>query len=402
MKKKYVIIDFNSTHEYTHHWSSVLRYLDFLGNLGIETECWLPRYASKSITYECKKVSKVFNILRSPQYSTELVEEDITSYLLAKTVQKIFYNPKNSLFFSSLRRMFVMLYIKNLIRKIQRLSKKFDLIVVFPSLDLLGFNIIDIACKRNFKLTFCVRRIGSELRNPLSTGEEFEKLKKLVDLNSNCRINLGIPTSALFHKTRAEVSKSERIFWCPLPPRLIEEKHDKKHENKRFRIGFPGAAKKSKGFEQIPKIISRMNRDNLDYEVCFQKATFMWLGYNETRSEILRSAFFTQELNATLTIKEYESFFSTYDVIYLPYNESDYENADSGILYEAADWGIPVFCNKNLGFSEEAFKFGIGFDPEEFIDFKDLVAASSSENVKLNFLRYNNERTTATRKFLNL
>ena len=87
------------------------------------------------------------------------------------------------------------------------------------------------------------------------------------------------------------------------------------------------------------------------------------------------------EYGSVLSVIEYEKLFHQYDVIFLTYKFEEYVNSDSGILYEAANWGIPVICPDGLGFSTEAFDYGIGLNPDSFETFLDLFEYSSSEEL---------------------
>jgi hypothetical protein len=210
---------------------------------------------------------------------------------------------------------------------------------------------------------------------------------------------MGIPTLGLLDEIKKECLRPDQIYWSPLPPNLVTRNSSKKTEGT-VNIGFPGTAKLSKGYSKIPAIIDRLSKAGINANIFLQKALYPWDGYLETRDKILSSDLEVHELESVISINEYQSLLSNLDLIILPYERDSYLNADSGILYEAADYGIPILCEEKLGFSDEAFFNGIGFNINQAGTMRDLVMEAISEETQANIIKYNKQRDNAMSKFL--
>jgi hypothetical protein len=403
LPQKYILIDFNCANEYTHHWSSVLSYAHIIKSQSFNLEIWLPVYASNNISKKISEFGKIQKILRSPQYGVENISAAPISYILAKMTNLIFKSIHISQLLKNFTRLIIIrIYLFGLIKRINKESKNFQIRIVFPSLDFLGLKLLQHIVAKNPDVEVYARRMGAETKGPLTVGNELSLLLQILESESGSRIRVGIPTLNLCNSLKKTLINSERIFWSPLPSVLKSNTYRFLEEFDKIRIGFPGTAKESKGYDLIPEIISNYVQDGIDLDVLIQKTKHPWDRYNESREKIMLSGATVQEFDAVLGIEEYGNFLNRCDVIYLPYQSKHYKEADSGILYEAADRNIPIFCNKGLGFSEEAYIFGIGVDPANLKSSKDLFQVANSMEIKSNIRSYNNLRNKTIMEFLNL
>jgi hypothetical protein len=138
----------------------------------------------------------------------------------------------------------------------------------------------------------------------------------------------------------------------------------------------------------------------MSVNVFLQKALYPWNEYSEIRSKIFSSKHTIHELDSVLSIDSYQSLLNQLDLIFLPYQRDSYLNADSGILYEAADLGIPILCGDKLGFSSEAFLNGIGFNIDGTEPTQELIFKALSAQTQFNIEEYNNKRGFALEDFL--
>lgn len=397
---KYILVDFNCAHEYTHHWSSMVAYANLIKNNGILLECWVPIYASKGITKKLSEFGLVKQILRSPQYGAKQFQVAPYSYLLARMVNLGFRRSEK--FKNRTRELLVFIYVRKVIRELKKETVINNVVLVFPTLDYLGLQVVKVLLKDNCEIDIRIRRMGSEARSPFSTGNEFSELISLVDCIGNERIRLGIPTTKLLGKTKKGIKFPERIYWSPLPPEIKSRVHVKSQIGSSIAIGFPGAAKESKGFSSLVDIAEELNKEEIEYTMYIQGATFPWESYEIIRARLRKICRKLVELNSVLSIQDYERFMDIYDVIYLPYDAKYYADADSGILYQAADRRIPVICEDGLGFSGEAFNFGIAVNPKKFTSLKEMIGIALSTEVQTNIERYNKVREGAIRDFLSI
>ena len=400
IQEKYILIDFNCAHESTHHWSSMVLYGSFIEKKGANFEFWVPRYISKDIKRKLTSVGKVSNFLSSPQYGATNLMRFPVAYLISKVAK--FHNiksPNTSLIGNLIKRAITIYCLGPALMRIAKESRKSTIFIVFPTLDYLGIQLIKLVEKKFSGISIHVRRMGSETRSPFSNGTELVTFIELIESASNNTIRMGIPTLGLLDKIKEECSRPNQIYWSPLPPNLVTRDSSKKREEA-VNIGFPGTAKLSKGYSKIPTIIDRLSKEGIKANIFLQKALYPWDGYLETRDKILSSDLEIHELNSVISISEYHSLLSNLDLIILPYERDSYLNADSGILYEAADYGIPILCEEKLGFSDEAFLNGIGFNINQAGTMKNLVMEAISEQTQANIITYNKQRDQAMSKFL--
>jgi len=403
LPKKYILIDFNCANEYTHHWSSVLSYAHIIKSQSSNLEIWLPVYVSNNISKKISEFGTIQKILRSPQYGVENISAAPISYILAKITNLIFESIHIGEQLKNFTRLIIIrIYLFGLIRRINKESKNFQIRIVFPSLDFLGLKLLQHIVVKNPDVEVYSRRMGAETKGPLMVGNELSLLLQILESESGSRIRVGIPTLNLYNSLKKTLINSERIFWSPLPSVLKSNSNKFLEEFDKIRIGFPGTAKESKGYDLIPEIISKYVQDGVDLDVLIQKTKHPWNRYSKSREKIMLSGATVHEFDAVLGIEEYGNFLNCCDVIYLPYQSKHYKEADSGILYEAADRNIPIFCNKGLGFSEEAYIFGIGVDPANLKSSKDLFQIANSMEIKSNIRSYNNLRNKTIMEFLNL
>lgn len=400
---KYILVDFNCANEYTHHWSSILAYAKIIKNQNYKLQVWLPLYVSSNISDRLSQICEIKKILRSPQYGTEKFFRSPTSFLLSKATNLIFSYPHSgNLVYNLTYKFFVKLYLFGLLKKITDEDEHFQIRIVFPTLDSLSLKLIKILMVAAPEINLYARRVGAETRGPLATGNELIELTHLLNSEEAEHLRIGIPTLNLYNTMKSTLFYPERLFWSPLPSDQKINPVDPSRDFNRTKIGFPGTAKASKGFDSIPNIIANLVPGSSDIDVLIQKSKFPWKNYYESRRNIFASRANVHEFDSVLHIADYENFLDSCDLIFLPYLSQYYKDADSGILYEAADRGIPIICNEGLGFSREVFIFGIGISMKSLKSIKDLSQITGSLEIRTNIKRYNDLRNETILEFLNL
>jgi len=397
---KYLLIDFNCAHESTHHWSSMVVYGEFIDNKGVNVEFWVPKYTHANISRVLLPIGPVKKILSSPQYGATKLRKFPMAFLLQKIAAvSTKHGRANSLVGGFVRKLITIYCILPVLLKVVQENREFKLKLVFPTLDYMGIKLIEVIEDYLSDLDIFVRRMGSETRSPFSNGDELTNFIKLIDNASRNRISMGIPTIGLLKEIKTGCEKPNQIHWSPLPPRFIPNKLTRVYEIP-LAIGFPGTAKKSKGYGKIPRILEQLSSEGIQLKVFLQGALYPWDGYLEIRKEILSSNHDVIELESVLSIPQYEILLSKLDLIVLPYESEFYTDADSGILYEAADREIPLFCEDNLGFSEEALTHGIGFSMNKIGNLREALEKALSPQTNSNIKLYNSKRTEALEAFL--
>ena len=400
---KYIILDFNCSNEFTHHWSSVLSYSSFLNKFGKQVEVWLPRETSDRVVNRISEHAPVIRFLRSPQYSAATITNDTFGYILGRFVQLVFAKKDRSYFKNVIRKLVIKIYTFKILSKLGKEIVKQETVLIMPTLDFLSFQIVKYLYREKSEIQIYIRRMGSEQRHPLARGDEFTELLGLLNNRSVENIRLGIPTQALFQELQENCKFPERIFWSPLPPDIRQNRKQDLDNSKIINIGFPGTARESKGYDLIWKIAEQLKFEEVNFSMFIQQANFPWNGYAASREAIKKTAGCSFiELEPVLSVIDYESLFEIYDVIFLPYRAEEYAEADSGILYQAADWGVPVACFSGLGFSNEAFNYGIGLDLKSAGSLKIMLMKMQSQEMRENIRNYNKVREEAIANFLKL
>jgi hypothetical protein len=400
---KFIILDFNCSNEFTHHWSSVLSYSSFLNKFGKQVEVWLPRETSDRVVNRISEHAPVIRFLRSPQYSAATITNDTFGYILGRFVQLVFAKKDRSYFKNVIRKLVIKIYTFKILSKLGKEIVKQETVLILPTLDFLSFQIVKYLYREKTEIQIYIRRMGSEQRHPLARGDEFTELLRLLNNRSVENIRLGIPTQALFQELQENCKFPDRIFWSPLPPDIRQNRKRDLDIPKIINIGFPGTARESKGYDLIWKIAEQLKFEEVNFSMFIQQANFPWNGYAASREAIKKTAGSSFiELEPVLSVIDYESLFEIYDVIFLPYRAEEYAEADSGILYQAADWGVPVACFSGLGFSNEAFNYGIGLDLEDAGSLKIMLMKMQSQEMRENIRNYNKVREEAIVNFLKL
>ena len=400
--KKTILLDFNCSNEYTHHWSSLVAYAAFLRRYQMPTEVWLPRNTSSVIVSRIPSGIKVRKTLKSSQYSRVAISSDPLGFIAEKLV-RCFTLINRQIILEVFRRRLIRMYILPAFNELKKEISRHEITIIFPTLDFMGLQLIKLLLNKYPTLQICVRRMGSEEKHPLASGGEFDSLLKLVESKQFINLKLGIPTEQLFQKIRQTSDYPERVFWSPLPP---DERFNNALEltnSGPVNIGFPGTVKERKGYDRIAEIATHLINEGLDFKIYVQTALFPWDSYHSSRKNLINAAGSRLvELDPVIDVFSYEELFAKYDLIILPYDKESYANADSGVLYEATDFGIPVACFDDLGFSSEAFKYGIGINLEKVRSFKILFQEIKSETMRSKIRSYNGLRELAIVEFLNL
>ena len=394
-----MIIDFNCTSTLTHHWSSVGAYLNFIKALDSQIEIWIPEYASSEIVDSLSGATKIHAKLYSPQYGPSSFLRYPTAWVLSFFAERIFPKIPFRKIKNRIKRYLLNYYLQEVENRIVEESRIFDLSLVVPTLDYLGLELTKRLSSRNTPISISIRRFGAESKSSFASGDELDQLLICAKISKETRIKIGITTLDLFEALKSNSEFSDNIFWCPLPPDLPKKNESLKLTN-HLKIGFPGAAKKRKGTERIPEIAKLLIKSGFNFTIYFQKAPYEWEGYQDTIDRIHSEIQNYVELPAVITIKEFIAVFNSMDLVVLPYDSSSYSTADSGILYQAADRGIPIIYTKGCGFASEAKKYGVGFELDTLTN--ENIGQLLRIPLSAKFLSYNRDRAQATNSFLGI
>jgi hypothetical protein len=397
----FLLVDFNCSQVYTHHWASLLAYSKLIGEAGYHAEIWLPKYSNPEIGKKLIQYGRVIRTLRSPQYGPTSWSEDPISFLLNHLCSHGFFI--STLRKLRLRSFLVSCLLSKLWSHLTKEMKTKDITIVFPTLDLLGLEVIKRIQRSGKRINIVARRMGSECTSPLSDGSELSIIEELINDADASQLRIGIPTLSLLGDLQSRSKFPDRFWWSPLPPerRTCKQKRSK---SSHVKIGFPGAAKKSKGFQMIPLLVKKLMEENIPSEIFIQRAAYAWQGYDEVLEELVDICPNLTIMGAILTVDEFERLMCEMDIVCLPYDPTFYHSADSGVLYQSADRNKPVLCFDGLGFTQEVVENGVGIalNPYHSFSLREILEKSLSKEISDNIERYNNLREQVVRSALQI
>ena len=402
-KPAYLLIDFNASRRYSHHWTYLLKYKNFLNDINVRSEIWVPKNADLEIVNDLGSNCKP--ILRSNVYGFQK-NQKYFSWLYDKIIEKLF------MILKFLKFKFFLELIKFLISSFYTYKPYFkiksicssgkELVIIFPTLDSVGFRLVEKCLVNNLKIKRVCLRLGTGYKDIFKVEDLEKRLANLIISYSDLEISVGYETFP--HKEVLEEFgiPSSNLFWAPAPP--TRNKIKKSNYNKVFTLGFLGVARPNKGFTDIPLHIRILISKNIKFQALVQEAVYPWKEYISAKTELESLNLFVKIIPANITHEMFESLFSTIDVLVLPYNLSNYSIAGSGLLFTAADFGIPTFSKKGVAFQWDIESYSIGMCYSQIEDFALKIGAmlDTQSKVKFDFERYNLDRHIAINQFLGL
>jgi glycosyltransferase involved in cell wall biosynthesis len=388
---EYFIIDFSAKFKYQHNAPLIHKISRLIRKNGFKISIFLPKFADKSpyVNHEYPIYYKLLSPLFGPSFY-----QSPHIYLLLQ-VPKILGNFK---FVSFVKKAYRYFLTKKLVNYFKGLSfiveKKF--ILIFPTTDTLSIELASriIHQKRIRNFVFLFRITGVESRGILASGEE---LDKLVDLCNNYPnyIRLGVETPGYLELLLNHKANYRNIFWTPWYPSNTKAKKPVKKVS-HITIGFLGAAKKRKGFDQIPEILECLKQGGINFRALIQRAAHPWDTYEATISQLKQN--FDDKvklLPGDLDFEKFIEYLSKCDILILPYDKTSYKINSSGLLYHAAELQIPVIASSGTGFEKEILENRIGFVFDQFTEVPEIITGIRSKKMKKYFDQYNLARINA-------
>jgi glycosyltransferase involved in cell wall biosynthesis len=239
-----------------------------------------------------------------------------------------------------------------------------------------------------------MRIIGAESRGILGTSDLVPSINRIADQISDLRV--GWEVDSMKSRMIEFGVDPERLYWAPIPSSF--KPVPKPNSPKRITLGFLGSARRNKGFSSIPNIAYSLNHSEIKLFV--QQANFAWDGYSETLQELLGQGDRISFLPGAASNEELRLALSECSVLVLPYLADSYRFAGSGIMYQAANLGIPIICTEGVGFDWDVKNFGIGSTFRTLEDLHELIINFDSFSYFQNIIEYNCARNLACTEFL--
>ncbi len=400
MRRLYVVIDFNASKHYSHHWAYIKNYQEFIKNNQYEYEVWVPVNASTEIISNLGALC--FPILTSNIYGYEKHEnrirwtfDKVLSFLLNK------FNLISRLR-SPLSSIVSYFYFKKAVNRTNQLiNNGYKLHFIFPTTDSLCIRFLHFCLKNNFDVaTVSLRLIGVKFKDNLKVDDVEQKLLTFIRQANKVKFRLGYETKIYGEVLKNSQIPEENLYWAPVSS-LPNRKSIETVEN-RIHLGFLGTARPNKGIDKIPEILRSLINHKIDFIATVQEAKFPWPEYNETIKLLNGFPEKVRILPAALSESDFINEFSSIDFLILPYNPDDYKIAGSGLLFTAADFKIPIFATKGVGFEWDILNFSLGSTFENINQLVLQLKEYRKNSYLFGFDRYNSARNLALSDFLDM
>ena len=361
-----IIVDFCASNFHTHHWSYVKAYKKFIESYNCHYLIFLPKYSDLKFENFSNKADYC---LISTEYGPR-ISQSLRLYILNYYLKKLNINNFNFLT-KIIKTIFRYLYIRIPLRKISKLSKMYEITLLFPTMDTLSIALVQHLLRKSIPVNrIALRYVGGQNRGVLAYENSLETIISLSRKNKN--IIIGHETLSQKEYLLNSGAYSSSLIWTPVPPLFMNLKNTSKNnsQNLPIFIGFPGGSKLRKGFDHIPDIMAASQNFSFNCVFVFQSAKYLWNEYSVTLERIRSSKVPYIMYDSELNPLEFENLMKRLDVIVMPYSPESYDNQGSAIYFQAADMNIPVFVPDKLSLSLEIVEHKTGV---AYKNFEDLI-----------------------------
>ncbi len=397
----YLLIDFNATRRYSHHWSYLKKYQNLLLEVTDNYQIWLPVNAHEEILSQLG--SNYNNFLKSNIFGYERKENLLSWFHVRITDLGVklaikYLKPSQA---ERLKKIVSKMYTQKpleLIRQLQDSGEEINL--VFPTADSLAVRLAGGCLSSGIKVNRICFRLSSSHKDTFRVEEIENHLKALIRMYPSSHIIIGFETIPHKRNLIDFGFEESNLCWTPAPP--VTELVAIKVAKKPLQIGFLGAARPNKGFVEIPRLIRSLVLSGVVFKAYVQQAVYPWPNYIHALNELKGNPEYVSILAANLSETELDKILGEIDVLVLPYSPEDYKLAGSGLLFEASDLGIPVITKQGVAFDWDIEQYFLGFTYKSEEDFTSIIKESLFKEQNYGFNRYNSERHIAALEFLGL
>ena len=397
----YLILDFNASKRYSHHWSYVNKYKSILENSKKLYEIWIPKNAHSEISLVLGKHCKAF--LRSNVYGFGR-KENFCSWLVVKMIDLFLIRCKDLIDndkLETIKKFVSKLYTNAPYKRIKAISNSQDTInLVFPTLDSIAFRLVERCLKRGIPIKKVSFRLGTGYKDIFRIDEIEIKLRRLIVNFPECEIKLGYETFTHKQSLLSHGLDPTCLYWAPAPSSTKDTASKKNLDE--LTLGFLGVARPNKGFVEIPELLKSLSSHDIAFKAIAQEAIYPWDEYKKTIQELGNFLNILTILPANISEQELENVFKSIDILILPYNTENYKLAGSGLLFAAADLSIPTLTKKGVAFEWDINEYSLGFTYENLEDFVKKIKYLSTNKYNYGFKSYNTDRSVAIRAFLGI
>jgi hypothetical protein len=398
----FILIDFNASKRYSHHWTYLDAYRVFLESYNLKYEIWIPENSDKEILDDLGK--NVKNILRSISYGFER-NENFKSWLMVKSIAWIFKFLKvmvSNHFLEKIKNLICVIYFLPIYKRLHKLDNGRNIInLVFPTADSLSLRLSRYCLKKEIQIeSIAIRAIGVKFKDIFKINDSEIFYKNLIKDFPNCDVRIGYETTVYKIELLKSGIKPSSICWAPIPSFSISKLV--KGNDRKYTLGFLGTARPNKGFENIPLLVEALSESETYFIAQVQKAVYPWPEYLYALEKLEQMSSFVEVLPENISYSSLQKLMSNIDVLILPYNVIDYQVAGSGLLFMAADYGVPVLATKGVAFEWDICEYSLGMVFQGLNEFNQKIRILMESKNVYDFQRYNSDRNSAIKEFLRI
>lgn len=403
---EYILIDFSCSKYFSHNWTYLSEFGKFIEESGRSSsvEYWISKAADKRIG--SSKQSQVFSFLLSPIYGFSR-SRNFLRWTIDQFFERGIYLLDRVKWLRSigqiLMRIATAYYTQAAVRALRaRYRKTDDIVLVFPSIDGLGLHFLKRCLRKNIPIKQIVlRTLQAEGRGMFSVPNLILFVEDLILNSPVLDVRVGFEVDRVGSNLKSSSKSISRILWSPIPSTKSTSWRDSGKSESVTRIGFLGAARKLKGFENVPKIISSIASSGERFEFYVQLAAEEWTGYQDILKAFRNSGIEVIFLEGGCSDELLLQTISILDFLVLPYYVEEYRFAGSGLLFHAADFGVPVISLLGVGFDWDIQEFSIGVLCDTYEEIPGLLQSLDRNTYSKSIIEYNLARNKATTELLN-
>ena len=390
-KELYLIVDFGASQNHTHYKESICSFAELISGAGLDYEVWIP--SGSEINESNLPIKR--NLL--PGYNPIGFTLKKPSTWISGTHGKLhnFSNDNGFLLILKLLAILTSLHFMLLLFIKKFRYKKIK--IVFTTMCAFSFRSLYMLEASKVKIeSFCRLTNTSERRGKLSEIITYANFIEESKIFTYVQIRFGVETNAYLRKIQLENDSRGYISKFPSRPNI----HNKLVDSSQVTISFLGYPTRHKGQKHIFPIVNQIGqtRPNIDWQIHL-------FDDDELIPVLKKIGVDIKILTGKISSKSMVDALSKSSLICLPYDIIAFKYNSSAMMYQAADFLVPILTFSGSAFAEEVEQFGCGLvaDNEE-----DLISKIISLDLELintwidGCKRYNDFRSKSNYIFLDI
>lgn len=384
-------MDFGASLTHTHHKESIYSFADLLKSNERTYEIWIPKGS--------EIVSEEFQIMRFliPGFNPASFKlRQIRTWIPG--IHGKIHNLANKYGLNLVLRMLVFLNAFHFLILLKRKIPKYKKInLIFTTVCGFSLRSLYLLESKKFKVnSFCRLTNTAERRGNLSN---LITVQDFIEVSKNFKyVNTRFGTETLAYLRKLGLTNDVRGFISKFP---AQQKVNKKEiDPSKLTFSFLGYPTRDKGQENVVPIVREATKriPNIKWKVQVFESDPIIFELRKLSEEI-------EILQGKISSSSMDEALQESALICLPYNPTAFAFNSSAMMYQAADFLVPIITFEGTAFAEEVQLYGCGFVASNLEDMIERICIVEKEMIDewINgCLRYNLFRNDSNSIFLNL